>query len=188
MEELITLFSLDNVGKSASVFNPDKLSWLNSHYIKTGDRVRLAQLLSWHLKNEGIDASSGSELEAIVVALQDRCKTLVEMAQQAMCFFGDEVQFDEIAVAKFIVRDNREIFETLLLALDSCHDWREEVLDEVFKGVLHATGLKFGKLAQPARVALTGSTNGPSICVIMEILGRAKTLARLQDAIARTSN
>lgn len=188
MEELITLFSLDNVGKSASVFNPDKLSWLNSHYIKTGDPARLAELLSWHLKQEGLDVSPGPALEAIVVALQDRAKTLVEMAQQALCFFGEEVQFDEQAAAKFITQDNRGIFETLLLALDSCLDWREEVLDEVFKGVLDATGLKFGKLAQPARVALTGSTNGPSICVIMEILGREKTLKRLQDVVVRTSN
>jgi glutamyl-tRNA synthetase len=188
MEELITLFSLDNVGKSASVFNPDKLSWLNSHYIKTGDPARLAELLSWHLKQEGLDVSPGPALEAIVVALQDRAKTLVEMAQQALCFFGEEVQFDEQAAAKFITQDNRDIFDTLLLALDSCLDWREEVLDEVFKGVLDATGLKFGKLAQPARVALTGSTNGPSICIIMEILGREKTLKRLQDVVARTSN
>jgi glutamyl-tRNA synthetase len=107
------------------------------------------------------------------------------MAQQAQCFFGTEVQFDETAAAKFLTRDIGEIFETLFAALEACHDWKEEVLDEVFKGVLQATGLKFGKLAQPARVALTGSTNGPSICVIMEILGREKTLARLQGAVAR---
>lgn len=188
MEELITLFSLDNVGKSASVFNPDKLSWLNSHYIKTGDPVRLAELVSWHLKQEGLDVTPGPALEAIVVALQDRSKTLVEMAQQAMCFFGDEVQFDESSVEKFIVQDNRGAFEALLAALESCSDWKEEVLDSVFKQVLQDTGMKFGKLAQPARVALIGSTNGPSICVIMEILGRDKTLARLQGAIALINN
>jgi glutamyl-tRNA synthetase len=185
MEELINLFSLENVGKSASVFNPEKLLWLNSHYIKTGHPARLAVLLCEHLKQEGIEVSPGPELEAIVVALQDRSKTLVEMAQQAQCFFGTEVQFDETAAAKFLTRDIGEIFETLFAALEACHDWKEEVLDEVFKGVLQATGLKFGKLAQPARVALTGSTNGPSICVIMEILGREKTLARLQGAVAR---
>lgn len=188
MDELVDLFNLDNVGKSASVFNPEKLSWLNSHYIKTGDPVRLAELLSWHLKQEGLDVSPGPALEAIVVALQDRSKTLVEMAQQAVCFFGEEVQFDENATAKFLIQDNREMFAHLLAALDACLDWREEALDEVFKGVLLATGLKFGKLAQPARVALTGSTNGPSICVIMDILGRDKTLSRLQSAIAQINN
>lgn len=188
MEELIALFSLDNVGKSASVFNPDKLSWLNSHYIKTGDPVRLAELISWHLKQEGLDVMPGPALEAIVVALQDRSKTLVEMAQQAMCYFGDEVQFDENAAAKFMVQDNRAPFEALLVALEASFDWKEEVLDKVFKDVLQSTGMKFGKLAQPARVALTGSTNGPSICVIMEILGREKTLARLQSAVTLISN
>lgn len=185
MEELVQLFSLDSVGKSASVFNPEKLLWLNSHYIKTGDPVRLAALLSRHLGNEGVEVSPGPELEAIVVALQDRSKTLVDMAQQALCFFGTEVEIDEAASGKFLVEGNREIFETLIRALEACSDWREEVLDEVFKGVLDDLGLKFGKLAQPARVALTGDTKGPSISLVMQILGRETTLARLRDAVAR---
>jgi glutamyl-tRNA synthetase len=185
MEELGDLFSLENVGKSASVFNPEKLLWLNSHYIKTGDSVRLGELLKEHLRDENIEISSGSELQDIVLALQDRSKTLVEMAQQALCFLRDKVAFEEKAAAKFLVENNRAALEALMAALGACEDWREEPLEVVFKEVLEANGLKFGKLAQPARVALMGDTKGPGICLIMQILGREKTLARLKDAISR---
>lgn len=184
MDELVELFSLENIGKSASVFNPEKLLWLNSHYIKTGDPARLATLLCQHLKAEGIDASPGSALEGIVVALQDRSKTLVDMAQQALCFFGADAAIEESAARKFLVEDNRNIFDTLIQALETCDDWQEEALDALFKGVLETLELKFGKLAQPARVALTGDTKGPSICLVMQILGREKTLARLRSAVA----
>jgi glutamyl-tRNA synthetase len=187
MADLIEKFSLDNVGKSAGVFNPEKLLWLNSHYIKTGDPARLAELLVEYLKEEGLEVSPGQELEPIVVALQDRSKTLVEMARQALCFLGDKVEFDDNADEKFLVEENRGVFEALLNAFGACTDWREEVLDEALKGVLETTGLKFGKLAQPARVALTGSPKGPSICLIMQILGREKSLSRLRGAVARLS-
>jgi glutamyl-tRNA synthetase len=187
MADLIEKFSLDNVGKSAGVFNPEKLLWLNSHYIKTGDPARLARLLVGYLKEQGMEVSPGQELEPIVVALQDRSKTLVEMARQALCFLGDKVEFEENADEKFLVEDNRSVFETLLNAFGACTDWREEVLDGALKGVLETTGLKFGKLAQPARVALTGSPKGPSICLIMQILGREKSLSRLRGAVARLS-
>lgn len=180
MDELIDLFSLDSVGKSASVFNPEKLLWLNSHYIKTGDVARLAELLTVHLKDEGIDVTAGPCLEAIVVALQDRSKTLVEMAQQALCFLRDEVEFDEKALNKFLVKESGSALGALIATLETCDEWQEAALDIVFKNILEETGLKFGKLAQPVRVALTGGTNGPGICQIMQILGKEKTLARLK--------
>jgi glutamyl-tRNA synthetase len=184
MPELIEKFSLDNVGKSAGVFNPDKLLWLNSHYIKEGNPARLAELLVEFLQKEGIEVSSGPELETVVVALQDRAKTLVEMAREAKCYLRDEVVFEDKAAEKFLIEENRPIFVALLEALNECQDWREAVLDEVFKGVLEKTGLKFGKVAQPARVALVGSAKGPSICLIMQILGREKSLARLRGAVS----
>jgi glutamyl-tRNA synthetase len=185
MDELIQLFNLENIGKSASVFNPEKLLWLNSHYIKTGDPERLADLLREHLAFEGIAVGEDRPLTSIVTALQDRSKTLIEMARQAVCFLVDEVNFDEAAVAKFLGEESRLPLKGLLNDLETCSDWREEALDPVFKKVLESQGLKFAKLAQPARVALTGSTNGPGICQIMQILGKEKTLDRLRKVLSR---
>jgi len=88
MAELIEKFSLDNVGRSAGVFNPDKLLWLNEHYIKTGDPGRLGRLMAPFLAEKGIDVSSGPDLEQVVVSLQDRAKTLVEMAEGARFYFA----------------------------------------------------------------------------------------------------
>ncbi|MEZ4599169.1 MAG: glutamate--tRNA ligase [Syntrophotaleaceae bacterium] len=183
MEELIEKFSLENVGKSAGVFNPDKLLWLNSHYIKTGDPKRLAGLLVEYLEKEGTKVGSGSELEAIVAALQDRSKTMVEMAQEARCFLSDEVIFEENAAEKFLVEENRSVFEALIEHLKGCRDWREAVLDQVFKDLLEKTSFKFGKVAQPARVALFGSAKGPGLSLIMQILGKEKSLDRLEKAL-----
>lgn len=187
MKELIELFSLDNVGKSASVFNPEKLLWLNSHYIKTGDPARLSELLAEHLQSEGVDVSTGPALEAIVAALQDRSKTLVEMAQQALCFLCEKVDVDEKAAAKFLVDKNRQPLEALVRTLETWKEWDEKSLDTAFKNVLETNDLKFGKLAQPTRVALMGDTKGPGICLIMQILGREKTIDRLKEAIGRIS-
>ena len=79
MDDLIEKFSLENVGKSAGVFNPEKLLWLNAHYIKTGDIDRLAGLLKGHLLELGIDPNSGPDLVAVVRSLQERAQTLVEI-------------------------------------------------------------------------------------------------------------
>ena len=84
LEELVEKFSLDNVGRSAGVFNPDKLLWLNAHYIKTGDPQRLGQLLAEFLERDGVSVAGGPEMTAVVRTLQDRAKTLIEMAQAAV--------------------------------------------------------------------------------------------------------
>ena len=95
MADLIEKFSIDNVGKSAGVFNPEKLLWLNSHYIKTGDPLRLAELLTPFLQKKGIDPTHGPDLVAAVKSLQERAATLVEMADAAAFYYLAELRFDE---------------------------------------------------------------------------------------------
>ncbi|MEJ2700638.1 MAG: glutamate--tRNA ligase, partial [Desulfuromonadales bacterium] len=94
MEELIEKFSLENVGRSAGVFNPDKLLWLNAHYIKTGDPERLGDLLREYLAALGVDPEGGPALPAAVKTLQERSRTMVEMAQGAAFYFKKELEYD----------------------------------------------------------------------------------------------
>ncbi|WP_225073008.1 glutamate--tRNA ligase [Desulfuromonas sp. CSMB_57] len=183
MQELIEKFSLEAVGKSASVFNPEKLLWLNAHYIKHGDSQRLGELLTGHLVQKGIEVGDGPAPAAVVDALKERAKTLLEMAEQAACYYRSEVVFDPDAAAKFLVPALGSAFETLLRRMEGEGDWQESTLERAFEEVLHQTGLKFGKLAQPVRVALTGGSAGPGICQIMVLLGKERTLARLRQAI-----
>ncbi len=185
MEELIEMFSLDQVGRSAGVFNPEKLLWLNSHYIKTGDPQRLGDLLRDYLAALGHRCDDGPEPAEVVKTLQDRCKTMVEMAEQAVYYYRREVVFDAQAEAKFLTSAQQPVFAATLEQLSALNNWTAGGVEDALGRVMEETGLKFGKIAQPLRVALTGNTVSPSICEVMAVMGRDRSLARISRAAAR---
>jgi glutamyl-tRNA synthetase len=182
MDELIEKFSIDNVGKSAGVFNPEKLLWLNSHYIKTGDPVRLAELLTPFLQQKGIDPSAGPDLVAAVKSLQERAATLLEMADGAAFYYLADINYDAQAQEKFLTQEQKPLFTALLEELGKCPEFTEELLEKAFAQVMTATSLKFGKVAQPLRVALTGGTASPSIYEVLIVLGKERSLQRISQA------
>ena len=183
MDELIEKFSLDNVGKSAGVFNPGKLLWLNEHYIKTGDPVRLAKYLAEFLEKQGLDSTSGPSLQAVVRTLQDRAKTLVEMADGAAFYYKKEIEFDGKAVAKFLTEDKIILIKGLIAGLDALENWDVESISQVFHALMDEHSLKLPAIAQPVRVALTGGTSSPSIFDVVAVLGRETTLRRLKEVL-----
>lgn len=183
-EEMIRLFDMADVNQSASTINPEKLLWLNQHYLKTSDPSHVARYLSWHLGNLGVDPAEGPELEDVVVALRERARTLVEMAQQAACYFRDDIGYDEEAAAKHLNAAAEPILRAAVDALEQVEDWRVPVLETLIKDLVKALGIKFPMLAQPLRVALTGSTASPSIDTTLALVGRERSLVRLQKAIS----
>ena len=189
-EEMMRLFDVADVNPSASAINPDKLLWLNQHYLKTSDPSYVARYLGWHLGNLGVDPSAGPALEDVVVALRERARTLVEMAQQAACYFRDEIGYDEDAAARHLTEAAAPILRAVVEALEGVNDWRVPVLEALIKDLVKAQGIKFPMLAQPMRVALTGSTASPSIDTTLALVGRERSLVRLQKAITfiETSN
>lgn len=184
MPELIEKFSLDSVGRSAGVFNPEKLLWLNSHYIKTGDPLRLAELLRPFLLTKGVDPTSGPDLVAVVKSLQERASTLVEMAEGAAFYFIDQVVYDEKAQNKFLKEEQKPLFEALVAELENCSKFGEEQLEVAFAKIMENSGLKFGKVAQPLRVALTGGTASPSIYEVLQVLGKERSLNRIKRVLS----
>ncbi|MEW6692147.1 MAG: glutamate--tRNA ligase [Pseudomonadota bacterium] len=183
-EEMIRLFDVADVNQSASAINPDKLLWLNQHYLKTSDPGHVARYLGWHLGNLGVDPAQGPALEDVVVALRERARTLVEMAQQAACYFRDEIGYDEEAAAKHLTAAADPVLRAAVEALEGVEDWRVPVLEALIKDLVKAQGIKFPMLAQPLRVALTGSTASPSIDTTLALVGRERSLVRLQKAIS----
>lgn len=183
MEELIEKFSLQNVGRSAGVFNPDKLLWLNEHYIKTGDPQRLGQLLVEYLERLGVATTDGPDAAEVVKTLQDRSKTMVEMAQKAAFYYQDELEYDDKAVAKFMTMEQASIFTAVKDALEHA-TFDADGIERAFKQVLEQTGLKFGKVGQPTRVALSGGTSAPGIYEVALVLGRERCIQRLNKAKA----
>jgi glutamyl-tRNA synthetase len=183
LEDLINKFSLDSVGRSAGVFNPEKLLWLNSHYIKTGNPQRLAELLKPFLSEKGIDIELGPDLVEVVKSLQERSATLVEMAAGAEFYYADPVVYNEKGKKKFLKLDQQFIFETILDKLNHCDEFIEEKLEAAFAEIIATTELKFGKVAQPLRFALTGGAASPGIYDILQILGKERSLQRVERAL-----
>jgi len=181
-EEMIRHFRLEDVGKAASVFNPEKLLWLNAHYIKASPATRMAELLAPRLEARGIPARPDARLARIVETLVERAPTLEEMARGAELYFRDEIAYDPKADAKFLTPSIIEPFRDLIAAFDSLNPFDAKEIEGAFRGILEAHGLQLKHLAQPVRVALTGGTVSPGIFDVIEILGRDSVLERLRRA------
>jgi glutamyl-tRNA synthetase len=185
-EELIEKFTIEAVGKSAGVFNPDKLLWLNAHYIKNGDAARLAGLLVPFLAERGVDPSAGGpDLVAVVKTLQERAKTMLEMADGALFYYIAEPACDAEAVAKHVKPETAGYLQQLTDGLAAVADFSHDAIEAVFKDVCAALGVKMGQIGPAVRIALCGGTVSPSIYEVMEVFGREETCRRLERAIAR---
>jgi glutamyl-tRNA synthetase len=186
-QELIEKFSLDSVGKAPSVFNPEKLLWLNHHYIQQADAGRLAELVLDLLKKDGIvKPGSGPDLgwfRKLVTILTERSHTLVEMKTGALPFILDEITMDEKARAKHLTPDIEPLLSELIGRLTSVEPFTHEEVAKVFNALVAEKGIKLGKLAQPVRVALTGGTISPGIFEVLEVMGKEKALKRIEAAI-----
>lgn len=184
-EELIRNFSLENVGKSAAVFNQEKLNWLNGLYIRRENPETLAQLLLPFLEGKGLKPRNRNWLVELVKTLQERSKTLVEMADMAEFYFRDDFQTDEKAEKKHLTPLIKEPLEILISRLGSTPEVDEKGLEEIFQEIVTRKNIKLGAIAQAVRVALTGKSVSPGIYEVMRILGKEEVLKRLSRAIKK---
>jgi glutamyl-tRNA synthetase len=186
-EEMIQHFSFDSVNTSAAVFDPDKLSWLNEHYIKTTPPEELAKQLEPVLVRTGVlkeeHGLDSKEIAKVIPSLNERAKTLVEMAEKSTFYFKKEVVFDEKAKTKFLNADAKPLLEKVIAGLSQLENFSTEEIETLFKKIVEEEGTKLGKLAQPVRVALTGTTVSPGIYDVILLLGKDQTLARLNNAL-----
>jgi glutamyl-tRNA synthetase len=181
--QMIELFDLDDINKSASSINPDKLLWLNQHYIKEGDPAHVASHLAWQMEKLSINTENGPQLTEIVKALAERSKTLLEMAQSSRYFFEDFAEFDDKAAKKNFKAAALEPLQKMLARFSDASEWNGGALHQIVLDVTEELGLKLGKVAQPLRVAVTGAGMSPSIDVTLELIGRERCLARIIKAI-----
>ena len=188
MAEMISLFSLDAIGKSASAFNTDKLKWLNNHYIRTMDPVYVAKHLEWHMQDQKIDYSSGPALSEVVTLLAERCQTLVELSAQSRYFYEEYEAIDEAAAKKHLKAAAREPLSLIRDKLAALGEWAVEPLHHTIQATADELGLGMGKVGMPLRVAVTGLGQSPSIDAVMHLVGRERVLARLDKVIAQLAS
>jgi len=186
IEQLIELFDLDAVNKSASTFNPDKLLWLNQHYIKNSSPEHIARHLSWHLGQRDIDPANsnggGPDILDVIKAQQERAKTLVEMADNSRIFYQDYTDFDDKAARKNLKPAARQALTKLAQGLADVN-WQAEAIHAMIEATAQELELKLGKVAQPLRVAVTGGAISPPIDMTLELIGRERSLAGIQRAL-----
>ncbi|MBI5905856.1 MAG: glutamate--tRNA ligase [Deltaproteobacteria bacterium] len=182
-EEMIRHFSLEHVGRSPSKFNLDKLQSVNAHYIKASDPGRIAALLVPFLAKRGIGATPSPRLTAIVRSLQERARTLEEMAEASEYYFREKPA-DPKAAAKFLAPEIAPVLGEIADAFSALDPFSHEAMEEALRRVVERRGGNL-KVHQPIRVALTGGTASPGLFDVMEILGKEEVVRRLKAAAGR---
>ena len=180
VEQFCAWFDLDHITASAAQFNTEKLNWLNHEYIKKTEPAALAPLLKRYLQSAGINIADGPDVARVCELLRDRTPTLVDMAEAARYFFARPV-VDSALFAAHLTDAARPALAELKAMLKSVN-WSKADIGGGIKANVARHGLKMPQVMMPLRVLLTGQTQTPAIDAIMEVLGRAETLARLDSA------
>lgn len=184
IDDMIALFEIEDVNKAASSFNTEKLLWLNQHYIKTSTSEYIAEQLSWHMAQRQIDLTQGPSIADVVATQQERAKTLVEMADNSVFFYQAPTGYEEKAAKKNLTLKSSEFLQAMQQRLAAVTDWSAEPVHEQIKACAEQYEVGMGKVAQPIRVAVTGTVVSPPLDVTLALLGRDRTLSDIENAIA----
>jgi len=182
-EELLALFKIEDVSRSASTFNPEKLLWVNQEKIKALSPAELFEKAQWHFEKAGLSVSLNPQTESIIGLIQERCKTLIDVVEQSRFFFSEVSDYDAAAMKKWIKPISPELVSALIAKLDALSEWGAVDIHGAVQAVVDENEVGFAKVAQPIRIAVTGSTVSPSIDATLALLGREKSLSRLQKGL-----
>lgn len=182
--EMVELFNITAVSRSPAAFDPNKLLWLNQHYLKTLSPLILASLLKQLLVEKNIVLQDSFPLENLISIQAERSKTLLEIIENSRFFFEDFADYDLDAATKHLQTEIIPPLKAIADHFTTLTDWQTHSIHAVILEVAEKFQLKLGKLAQPIRVAVTGNTTSPSIDITLMLIGKERTLRRLKKAIA----
>jgi glutamyl-tRNA synthetase len=184
LDDMIAVFDVRDINKGASALNLEKLLWLNQQHMIKAQPKDVVPHLRWHLARIGIYSQDDALLEGIVLSQRERAKTLKEMAENSRFFFTEEVTLDPKAAEKHLTADAKALLSELRTRFAAAGEWTAPVVHAALEGLAKEKSLGLGKIAQPLRVAVTGGTVSPPIDATLALLGQARTLARLDSALA----
>jgi glutamyl-tRNA synthetase len=190
VDELIESFGLDAVGKSPGVWNAEKLDWVNQEWLRAKSDADLAVLVAPLIEAAGFPSQSPDALMVRRIStISERAKTLLDLVEHGAWYWAaaDAVEYNDAkANRKFLKHENVSLLEACLAALEAISEekWTAALIETGILAVAESFELKLGKIAQPLRVAITGSTRSPGIFDSLWALGREKSLLRVQRALA----
>jgi glutamyl-tRNA synthetase len=186
--EMIAAFDIHDVNKAASAFNPEKLLWLNQQHMVRSPPTALIPHLRAQLRRLGTDSDDQQLLEGVILAQRERAKTLKEMAENSRFFFTDDIRMDPKAVAKHLTADALQILTKVRPTLAALGEWNATAIHDALNALATEQQVGLGKVAQPVRVAVTGTAVSPPIDATLALLGRERSLARLDAALGRAGS
>jgi glutamyl-tRNA synthetase len=181
--QMVAAFDIHDVNKAASAFNPEKLLWLNQQHMMRAQPAALIPHLQSQLSRLGLQSDDQELLEGVIVAQRERAKTMKEMAQNSRFFFTDTVELDPKAVAKHLTAAATPVLQKVRDRLTALTEWSAATIHTALNDLATELQTGLGKVAQPLRVAVAGSAVSPPIDATLALLGRARTLARIEAAL-----
>jgi glutamyl-tRNA synthetase len=185
MDELIKQFSIDKVGKSGAKFDPEKARWFNHYYIQKQSIEELGNSFKKILESKNIspDRFSPETINEIILLVKERANFIQDLWEHSDFFFISPSKYDEVVVKKYWKADTPSHLEEIINILSACEPFKSNVIDEKIKTFIHSKALGMGQIMNTLRIALVGSSKGPGLAVIAEILGKDEVIRRILKAI-----
>ncbi|PID48742.1 MAG: glutamate--tRNA ligase [Proteobacteria bacterium] len=182
-DEMIAAFTLEDINRAPSAINPDKLLWLNQHYIKTLAVDRLLEQSQWHLEQQQLDVSTGPAWEKVIEAQRERVKTLTEMVAISRYFYEEVTEYDDQAVKKHFKPETADYLHGVQTQLAALTQWNNERIHTAIQAACVSLGVKLGKVGPALRVAVTGGASSPSLELTLYLIGQERSVERIGRAI-----
>ncbi|MEN6618091.1 MAG: glutamate--tRNA ligase [Rikenellaceae bacterium] len=183
MDELIKLFSLERVNKSGARFDPVKAKWFNHQYLMQKSTAELSKLLIQILSEKGVKAEP-AKVEKIVDLMKERVDFVHEIWEKASFFFERPVSYDAASVQKFWKEEIPAIMKEVIEVLGNINQFEAHEIEEKMEAFIKEKGYGMGKVMNALRLSLMGTSNGPGVADICEIIGKAEAIERINRAIA----
>ena len=188
LEDTVKAFSLSKVNKTAAIYDTAKLTWMNSHYIRKYNLNKLAEIAfpffeQKKLINGKLTAEESDYFLAVIDTVRERARTLVELTDAAAYFYVDQFEYDEKGIKKvFLKEGTSELLRHAMGELNLLKLFNRETTEQKYNDIIEKLDISLGQLIQPTRLAITGRTGGPGLFDIMTLLGRERTIKRLERA------
>jgi len=180
-DQFINWFDLASVNRSPAKFNPEKLRWINQHYLKTADNSFLADQIKPLLEKKGYDISVGPDLQRTVGILKERVTTITELADKSVIFFT-QIEPTMETKKQYYSAEIKPVMENLISKFPRI-SWERKTIHDEIKGAAARYNMKLPKIAMPLRIMVTGETQTPSIDLVLELLGSKETVERMNSQI-----
>ncbi len=188
MREMIESFSFKSISKSAAIFNPEKLLWLNAVYMRMKSAKELLTLCEPFIIARGLKYKTDLNFLKLIDETKIRARTLVELLDMMDYYFKQDIEYDQTAVQKFFKSEKLPYLETALSRISTMNEFSRDSIKKAIKEIVTDKEIKLGDIAQPLRLAITGRTVSPGLFEIMEILGKTTVIDRITKAIQYIRN